>query len=124
MGNFIESSYPSIEECVNRWDSYGLLDSIESDGAKKLVAMALDATAICITKLNYRKFKDDTKTTLLPVIVRVFRKTEDSFDFETLLKWVEIIINDFTEKYEKEIFNKIETEAEFVYQYCNNFQFN
>lgn len=125
MGKFIETTYPTIEERVNRWENFGLLERIDDNEIKKLVAMALDAAAICVTELNYKNFRSETKTAILPVIVRIFRETEKTFDFENLSKIVKFIVEDFGEKYEKETFNTNSDEAaEFVYQYCNDFSFN
>lgn len=125
MGNFIETTYPTIEERVKWWQDFGLLERINDNEIKKLVAMALDAAAICITELNYKNFRSETKTAILPVIVRIFRETEKSFDFESLLKTVKFIIGDFGKKYEKETFDTdSDDSAEFVYQYCKDFSFN
>jgi hypothetical protein len=125
MGKFIETTFPTIEERVDRWEIYGLLDRIESNDTKKLVAIALDATAICITELNYLNLKRETKTCLLPVVTRIFRETEEIFTHDKLIKFVKFIVEDFSEKYEKTPMDSNSDEsAEFVYQYCKNFKFD
>jgi hypothetical protein len=130
MGKFIETTYPTIEDRVNRWETFGLLDVVKSDDSKKLVAMALDATAIYLTEFNFKNFDKDTKTVLIPVILRIFNKTNKDFTLETLTKSVRTIIEDFVEKYEeaKPKFNPLTSErdddAKFIALYCENYSFN
>ena len=130
MGKFIESTYPTIEERVNRWETLGLLDVVKSDDSKKMVAMALDATAIYLIEFNFMNFDKDRNNILIPVIIRIFNKTSKDFTSETLIKYVRNIIEDFVEKYEeaKPKFNQLTFErdgdAEFISQYCENYCFD
>jgi hypothetical protein len=99
MGKFIEETYSTIEDRVNRWETIGMLDTVKSNDSKKLVATALDATAIYITESNFMNFDKDTKTVLIPVMVRIFNKTNKDFTLEILSKSVRAIIEDFAKKY-------------------------
>jgi hypothetical protein len=130
MGKFIEETYSTIEDRVNRWETIGMLDTVKSNDSKKLVATALDATAIYITESNFMNFDKDTKTVLIPVMVRIFNKTNKDFTLEILSKSVRAIIEDFAKKYKevKPNFNKptveCDDEAEFISQYCENYCFD
>jgi|694.fasta_scaffold00011_86 hypothetical protein len=130
MAKFIETIYPTIEDRVSRWETMGMLHIVKSDDSKKLVAMALDATAIYLTEFNFKNFDNDTKTVLIPVIVRIFNETNKDFTLETLTKSVRRIIEDFVEKYEeaKPKFNPLTSErdddAEFIALYCENYSFD
>ena len=127
MAKFIETIYPTIEDRVSRWETMGMLHIVKSDDSKKLVAMALDATAIYLTEFNFKNFDNDTKTVLIPVIVRIFNETNKDFTLETLTKSVRRIIEDFVEKYEeaKPKFNPLTSErdddAEFI-KFCEERQ--
>ena len=130
MGKFIEETYSTIEDRVNRWETIGMLDTVKSNDSKKLVATALDATAIYITESNFMNFDKDTKTVLIPVMVRIFNKTNKDFTLEILSKSVRAIIEDFAKKYKevKPNFNKptveCDDDAEFISQYCENYSFD
>ena len=130
MGKFIEPIYPNIEERVNRWETLGMLDTVKSDDSKKLVAMALDATTIYITNFKPINLDEDTKNMLIPVIVKIFNKTNKDFTFETLTESVRNIIEDFAEKHKelKSNLNELSINhngnVEFISQYCENYTFN
>ena len=130
MGKFIEETYPTIEERINRWESLGMLVNVKSYDSKKLVSMALDYTTIYTSEFNFMGLNKDTKTILFPVILRLFNKTNKEFTFEFLSKSVIEIILDFAKKYEeaKPNFNKTcakcDDETEFVVQYCEKYSFD
>jgi hypothetical protein len=145
MGKFIETMYPKIEDRVNRWETLGMLDTVKSDDSKKLIVMALDAATIYITNFKPINFDEDdkytlyfkpinldedTKNILIPVIVRIFNKTNKDFTFETLTESVRNIIEDFAKKHKELKFNLNESSidhndnVEFISHFCENYSFN
>ena len=125
MGKLIEATYPTIEDRVNRWEKLGMLNTVESNDSKKLVATALDAVSIHITHFNFMKMDKDTITCLIPVTARIFRDTNKDYTYDELIKSINNIIQDFTKKYDelKPNFTKPDDEAEFISSYCKNYSF-
>ena len=129
MGIFKLSTYPTIEDRVNKWTEFGVLDSIESEDSKKLVAMALDAAVLYMGRVNYMDYPKDAKSCVIPVIVSVFKKTDKEFDLDTLTKSVVDLIDGFLNRWIEE--NETEPfrtgdapdrEAELVKSYSKQYQ--
>ena len=128
MGVFIQESYPSIKDRVNRWNELGMLESIKCEESRKLVSIVLDTTSLYLMEFKYFNIDNDTKLCLIPIMVKLFRDTEKKFSIIDLNKFVKRIIEDFTIKYKEFCFinlsNENDEETEFIIQYCKNFKFN
>ena len=65
MGVFIQESYPSIQDRVNRWNELGMLESIKCEESRKLVSIVLDTTSLYLMEFKYFNIDNDTKLCLL-----------------------------------------------------------
>jgi len=123
---------PNIKE----WEKSGLLEMIQSNKRKQLVAIALNTAGNYFLEL-YSKGSEDSESATFPTIVRIFRETKKDFTSDELIEVIMDIVDDFGKKYDKEKldFDKqiitesvndsymlnYDGEAEFVRKYANNY---
>lgn len=65
-----------------------MLESIKCEESKKLVSIVLDVTALYLMEFNYFNIDKNTKLCLIPIMIKLFIDTENSFNKFYLNKFV------------------------------------
>jgi hypothetical protein len=109
---------------VEKWEKSGFLTS---DMNKENVALACELTELHISKID-NNTKDDLKTLIFPVIVRIFRKQKENLTMENITEQVNKIIKDFSNSLtlvDKTDWIPVvgnDPEANFVADFCENYE--
>ena len=131
MGELLETlKKQNSSELIRKWETIGFLSNAKN---KRNLALACEFSALYLLD-NIDKYNGEITTLVHPVIVRIFRNIEEDLPTELIFDKVIKIIIAFSAKlitYQTtQVWNNRNTnldekdiEAEFVKDFCDNFQF-
>lgn len=135
MSHLINSGQVEIldeVDIIKRWSGLGLLEQINDDDLKKIIAYTYEATAKIIISAETGGFKEYVDTMVFPMIYRILIKNKEIvfFDEKIIEKFAHELLSDINNVITEQIEDLIKThagcsnvdiEAEFCANYCNNF---
>lgn len=131
MGELLETlKKQNSSELITKWEKIGFLSNTKN---KRNLALACEFSALYLLD-NIEKYNGEITTLTHPVIVRIFNKIEEDLPVELIFNKVIKIIIAFSAKLitnqTTQVWNNRnpnlddkDIEAEFVKDFCDNFQF-